>query len=91
MEQSREELNKKIKKYGFYAFNKNFTENGMGLIIFDEDDKSDKNINVMGNRAVGVVYNPTRDDRQFEPTIVTLRYDALFFFKKTTALRVLKK
>ena len=60
-------------------------------LIFDEDDKSDKNINVMGNRAVGVVYNPTRDDRQFEPTIVTLRYDALFFFKKTTALRVLKK
>ena len=45
----------------------------------------------MGNRAVGVVYNPTRDDRQFEPTIVTLRYDALFFFKKTTALKVLKK
>ncbi len=60
-------------------------------LIFDEDDKSDKNINVMGNRAVGVVYNPPRDDRQFEPTIVTLRYDALFFFKKTTALRVLKK
>ena len=44
MEQSREELNKKIKKYGFYAFNKNFTENGMGLIIFDEDDKSIKGV-----------------------------------------------
>lgn len=50
MEQSREELNKKIKKYGFYAFNKNFAENGMGLIIFDEDDKSIKGVRMkLGN------------------------------------------
>ena len=60
-------------------------------LIFDEEDKDYETPKVMGNRAVGVVYNPTRDDRQFEPTIVTLRYDALFFFKKTTALKVLKK
>lgn len=60
-------------------------------IIFDDRDREDINLKVMGNRAVGVVYNPKRDDRQFEPTIVPLRYDALFFFKKTTALRVLKK
>ena len=60
-------------------------------MVFDEEDKNDENPKVMGNRAVGVVYNPRRDDRQFEPTIVPLRYDALFFFKKTTALRVLKR
>ncbi len=42
MEQSREELNKKIKKYGFYAFNKNFAENGVGLIIFEENEKNIK-------------------------------------------------
>ena len=60
-------------------------------MIFDDKDREDSNLNVMGNRAVGVVYNPIRDNRQFEPTIVPLRYDALFFFKKTTALRVLKK
>ena len=60
-------------------------------LIFDEEDKDYENPKVMGNRAVGVVYNPTRDERQFEPTIVPMRYDALFFFKKTTALRVLKR
>ncbi len=60
-------------------------------LIFDDDDRKDENLQAMGNRAVGVVYNPRRDKRQFEPTIVPLRYDALFFFKKTTALHVLKR
>lgn len=60
-------------------------------IIFDEEDRKEKNLKTMGNRAVGVVYNPRGDRRQFVPTIIPLRYDALFFFKKTTALRVLKK
>lgn len=60
-------------------------------LIFDDKDREDSNLNVMGNRAVGVVYNPIRDNRQFEPSIVPLRYDALFFFKKTRALQVLKR
>ncbi len=60
-------------------------------IIFDAEDREEKNINVMGNRAVGVVYNPRKDKRQFVPTIIPLRYEALFFFKKTTALRVFKR
>ncbi|MDD2549835.1 MAG: erythromycin esterase family protein [Bacteroidales bacterium] len=60
-------------------------------LIFDENDRKEENLKAMGNRAVGVVYNPRRDERQFVPTIVPLRYDALFFFKKTTALRVLKR
>ncbi len=60
-------------------------------LIFDEEDRKKKNLKVMGNRAVGVVYNPREDKRQFVPTIVPMRYDALFFFKKTTAVRVLKK
>ena len=59
-------------------------------MIFDEKDRKDKNLEVMGNRAVGVVYNPRGDKRQFVPTIIPMRYDALFFFKKTTALRLLK-
>ncbi len=58
-------------------------------IIFDDEDRKKENLKAMGNRAVGVVYNPRRDDRQFEPTIVPWRYDALFFFKKTEALKVL--
>lgn len=60
-------------------------------LIFDKEDRKSKNLKVMGNRAVGVVYNPRADKRQFVPTIVPMRYDALFFFKKTTALRVLKR
>ncbi|MCX7549641.1 erythromycin esterase family protein [Xanthomarina sp. F2636L] len=59
-------------------------------LIFDKEDRLDKNLKAIGNRAVGVVYNPRGDSRQFVPTIVPLRYDALFFFKKTTALHVLK-
>lgn len=58
-------------------------------LIFDEKDRQQRNLSLIGNRAVGVVYNPKRDRQQFVPTIVPLRYDALLFFKHTTALRVL--
>lgn len=60
-------------------------------IIFDEEDRKEKNLKVMGNRAVGVVYNPESDRRQFVPTLASLRYDAIIFFKKTTALKVFVK
>lgn len=60
-------------------------------LIFEEEDRRKKNLKTMGNRAVGVVYNPRGDRRQFVPTVIPMRYDALFFFKKTTALQVLKK
>lgn len=69
----------------------NQVEQDQFYLIFDEEDKDYENPKVMGNRAVGVVYNPIKDNRQFEPSIVPLRYDALFFFKKTRALRVLKR
>ena len=58
-------------------------------LLFDKEDRKEKNLKTMGHRAVGVVYNPKGDRRQFVPTIVPLRYDALFFFKKTTALHTL--
>lgn len=60
-------------------------------LIFDEEDRKENNLKIMGNRAVGVVYNPRGDKRQFVPTIIPMRYDALIFFKKTSALRVLQK
>lgn len=60
-------------------------------MIFGEEDRKNESLKVMGNRAVGVVYNPNGDARQFVPTIIPMRYDVLFFFRKTTALRVLKK
>jgi hypothetical protein len=50
MEQSRENLQKKIKKYGFYAFTKDLNENGIGLIIFEEDEKNIKGVRLrVGN------------------------------------------
>ncbi|MCG2417925.1 erythromycin esterase family protein [Aequorivita sp. F47161] len=59
--------------------------------IFDEADRQEENLEVMGHRAIGVVYNPQFDRRQFVPTIVPMRYDALLFFKETTALRPLHR
>lgn len=59
-------------------------------LLFDKEDRQEKRLKAKGHRAVGVVYNPQADRRQFVPTIVPLRYDALFFFKETTALHVLK-
>lgn len=58
-------------------------------VLFDKEDRQEKNLKTIGHRAIGVVYNPTGDRRQFVPTIVPLRYDALLFFKETTALRTL--
>lgn len=60
-------------------------------LIFDEEDRLEKNLKVTGHRAIGVVYNPQFDRRQFVPTIVPMRYDALIFFKETQALRPLHK
>src|SRR5690606_5881376 len=60
-------------------------------LIFNKKDRKEQNLKVTGNRAVGVVYNPDRDQRQFVPTLVPLRYDAIVFFKNTAALRVLHR
>lgn len=59
-------------------------------VLFSEEDRKEKNLKVMGHRAVGVVYNPRNDRRQFVPSLVSLRYDALLFFAETNALKVLK-
>lgn len=56
-------------------------------LIFDDEDRSHEQFMMsMGNRAVGVVYNPRYDFRQFVHTIVPMRYDALIFFSETNAL-----
>ncbi|HLW31391.1 MAG TPA: erythromycin esterase family protein [Aequorivita sp.] len=69
-----------LKKTGLNAF----------YLIFDEEDRLEKNLKVTGHRAIGVVYNPQFDRRQFVPTIVPMRYDALIFFKETKALQPLR-
>lgn len=71
----------KLKKTGLDSF----------YLIFDEEDRKEENLKVMGHRAIGVVYNPQFDRRQFVPTIVPLRYDALIFFNETKALQPLHK
>ncbi len=56
-------------------------------LVFDDTDRTyDPFMQVLGNRAVGVVYNPANDRHQFVQTIVPLRYDAVLFFRETEAL-----
>jgi erythromycin esterase len=44
-------------------------------------------LNVMGHRAIGVVYHPEHEHRgNYVPTIPAKRYDALVFFNETQAL-----
>ncbi|HEU5024917.1 MAG TPA: erythromycin esterase family protein [Spirillospora sp.] len=40
----------------------------------------------LGHRAIGVVYDPDRDPRQYVPTRLAERYDALCWFRITSAL-----
>lgn len=72
----------KMNKTGLDAF----------YLIFDAEDRNNKEMmQALGNRAVGVVYNPRQDNRQFVPTILPMRYDAKVFFKQSTSLKPLKK
>jgi erythromycin esterase-like protein len=60
-----------------------------GLFIFtDRPDVSWLNA-VHGHRAIGVVYDPIRDYRNYVRTRLADRYDALFWFKRTSALEPL--
>jgi len=56
-------------------------------LLFDDDDRSHEPfMQPIGNRAIGVVYNPAQDRHQYVQTIVPLRYDAVLFFRETEAL-----
>ena len=43
----------------------------------------------IGNRAIGVVYNPSNERGNYVPSVIPNRYDAFLFFDQTTALRPL--
>ncbi len=62
-------------------------------LIFDEFLKTVPVLNrFIGHRAVGVVYNPARENQgNYVPTILSERYDAFIFLKATTALSPLHK
>ncbi len=56
-------------------------------LLFDDADRTHEQFTqAYGNRAIGVVYNPRQDARQYVQTIVPLRYDAVLFFSETEAL-----
>jgi erythromycin esterase-like protein len=43
----------------------------------------------IGNRAIGVVYNPYNERGNYVPTVIPERYDAFIYIDQTTALRPL--
>lgn len=60
------------------------------FLIFDDLDRSHPSfVEPMGHRAVGVVFNPANERFQYVNSIIPLRYDALIFFRETSALHPL--
>jgi erythromycin esterase len=67
------------------------TGNTSFYLIFDDNDRTHPEfIKPMGHRAVGVVFNPANEPRQYVNTILPLRYDAFIFFKETRALNPIR-
>ncbi|REE99420.1 erythromycin esterase family protein [Thermomonospora umbrina] len=56
------------------------------LFIFSDGPDQDWLTARRGHRAIGVVYDPDCDRRQFVPTVLGDRYDALCWFAWTSAL-----
>ena len=56
------------------------------FIVPPEPDKPSFLTRTLGHRAIGVVYDPDRDRRQYVPTRLADRYDALGWFRITSAL-----
>ena len=59
------------------------------FIVPPERDKPDFLSETLGHRAIGVVYNADRDRRHYVPTRLADRYDALCWFRITSALEPL--
>ncbi len=72
-----------------YLFNKTGKE--AFYLIFSEEDRTHEDfMEPIGHRAVGVVFNPANEPRQYVNTVLPLRYDAFFFFRNTGILNSLK-
>jgi erythromycin esterase-like protein len=56
------------------------------LVLLDQLRSEPTLTQTRGQRAIGVVYNPSRESGNYVPTKLTQRYDALAFFNKTKAL-----
>jgi erythromycin esterase-like protein len=58
-------------------------------LLFREESKS-MYLSPLGHRAIGVVYDPTREKRgNYVPSVLAKRYDALLFIDQTRALHPL--
>jgi erythromycin esterase-like protein len=65
------------------------TDLDRALFVFSDQPDADWLTRRRGHRAVGVVYDPDRDHRNFVPTVPGSRYDMLCWFKRTSALQPL--
>ncbi|MGK5554198.1 erythromycin esterase family protein [Actinomadura kijaniata] len=64
------------------------TETGLAraLFVFSDGPGAAWPRERRGHRAIGVVYDPGRDPRNYVPTVLAERYDALCWFRRTSAL-----
>ncbi|RFS84280.1 erythromycin esterase family protein [Actinomadura spongiicola] len=59
------------------------------FVVPPEEDKPAFLTRTLGHRAIGVVYDPDADRRHYVPTRLADRYDALCWFRATSALQPL--
>jgi erythromycin esterase-like protein len=59
------------------------------IIITREWRDDPEMMKIRGNRAIGVVYDPSREQGNYVPTRLPDRYDAFLFIDKTQALKPL--
>lgn len=59
------------------------------LIIFGEGSYDERLDDRVGHRAIGVVYHPERERGNYVSTLMSSRYDGLFYFDQTRALHPL--
>lgn len=58
-----------------------------GFLVFDDKLRQGPLCQILGHRAVGVVYDPRHERRgQYVPTALSERYDAFIFVDETTAV-----
>lgn len=63
---------------------------GQPAVLIFTDDRSGPWLSAwLGHRAIGVIYQPIGDSRNYVPTRMGHRYDALIWLERTTALRPL--
>ncbi|MCB0109242.1 MAG: erythromycin esterase family protein [Caldilineaceae bacterium] len=65
------------------------TAEGNQLLFSDELRKHADTLSVRGHRAIGVIYDPRQESRNYVPTILPERYDAFLFIDESTALHPL--